>query len=398
MGGHNIAIAGCGPGGLTAALFLHRLGHKVTLYERFEEPQPVGSGLLVQPSGLAVLGELGLDGAIRSQGARIDFLKGTSILSGKRALDMRYSALKGDQCAFGVHRSLLFGTLYEAVRAEGIAIETGHIVTHAEDGRFLFAGGASSPRFDCLVDALGARTPLTPPCGGDLAYGALWATLDWPEAGGFPADALDQRYRRAREMAGVMPIGTNPTSGKLGAAFFWSVRADRVEALHAAGTEAWKAEVIALWPETEKLVAQIADARDMVFAHYAHRTVSRPVDANQRLAHLGDAWHSTSPQLGQGANMALLDAAGLGAAFERHADIADALAHYAWLRASHIQLYQAMSRFFTPLYQSDDGFRPFVRDQLVHYFAGLWPARNLVAAIVSGNLGWPLRPMGMGKA
>ncbi|WP_299322744.1 NAD(P)/FAD-dependent oxidoreductase [Parasphingopyxis sp.] len=392
---YEIGIAGCGPGGLAAALFLHRLGHRITLFERFEEPRPVGSGLLVQPSGLEVLETLGLAAPIRERGARIDFLKGTSIPSGKRALDVRYGALRGDACAYGVHRALLFGTLYDAVRAEGIAIETGRTVTAVDidtgGGRFDFADGATSARFDCLIDALGARTPLAPPSGRDLAYGALWATLDWPHDVSFLDDALDQRYRRAHEMVGVMPIGLRPSNDKQGAAFFWSVRADQIEALHAGGTAKWRDTVLALWPETAPLLDQIADTRDMVFAHYAHRTVRRPVSA--RFAHLGDAWHSTSPQLGQGANMALLDAAGLASAFHRHTDIADALAYYAWLRTNHIQIYQALSCVFTPLYQAGDGLRPFIRDQLVHWFAGLWPARNLVAAIVSGGIGWPLRPM-----
>ncbi|MGP1283314.1 MAG: FAD-dependent oxidoreductase [Parasphingopyxis sp.] len=393
---HDIAIAGCGPGGLAAALFLHRLGHRVTLFERFATPRPVGSGLLVQPSGLAVLDALGLAAPIRRHGARIDFLTGTSVPSGKRALDVRYGALGGDACAYGVHRGLLFDTLYDAVRAAGIPVETGRTVTAADHGarggRFGFADGTVSARFDCLIDALGARTPLAPPSGGDLAYGALWATLDWPGDAGFRGDALDQRYRRAHEMAGVMPIGANPETGRPGAAFFWSVRADAIEALHDRGTAAWRETVLALWPETVPLLDRIGDTRDMVFARYAHRTVRRPVRPG--LAHLGDAWHSTSPQLGQGANMALLDAAGLACAFERHGDIADALAHYAWLRTSHIRIYQLLSRVFTPLYQAGDPLRPFVRDQLVHWFAGLWPARTLVAAIVSGGIGWPLRPMG----
>lgn len=394
---HEIAIAGCGPGGLAAALFLHRLGHTVRLFERFDEPQPVGSGLLVQPSGLAVLETLGLADAIRARGARVNFLKGTSIPSGKRALDVRYGALGGDACAYGVHRGLLFDTLFDAVQAAGIDIETGRTITgmdrDATGGRFLFAEGQQSARFDCLIDALGARTPIAPPSGRDLAYGALWATLDWPEGTRFLEDALDQRYRRAHEMVGVMPIGVNPATGTKGAAFFWSVRADQCDALHEAGRAAWREQVLALWPETAPLLDQIADTRDMVFAHYAYRTVRQPVAPG--FAHLGDAWHSTSPQLGQGANMALLDAAALAAGFHHHSNIGDALAHYAWLRTSHIKLYQAMSMVFTPLYQSGDDVRPFIRDQLVHWFAGLWPARNLVAAIVSGGVGWPLRPMGL---
>ncbi len=389
----DIAIAGCGPGGLAAALFLRRLGHQVVLFERFAEPSPVGSGLLVQPSGLAVLRELGLDAPIREKGARIDFLAGTDVVSGKRALDVRYGSLGKDRCAHGVHRSLLFGTLFDAVRAAGIPIETERTITESDGARLTFTDGDRSAAFDCVVDALGARTPLTPPSGHFLDYGALWATLDWPEGDDFQPNALDQRYRRAREMAGVMPIGVNPRTGKRGAAFFWSVRADQLKTLHAAGTPAWRERAAALWPATASLIEQIGSTDDMVFAHYAHRTVKRPV--NGRLVHIGDAWHSTSPQLGQGANMALLDAAALGSAFAHFADIDEALAHYAWLRSGHIRLYQAMSAVFTPLYQADDGFRPFVRDQLVHWFAGLWPARNFVASLVSGGLGWPLRPMGI---
>lgn len=56
----DIAIVGCGISGLAAALLLHRQGHRVTLYERLEALRPVGSGLMVQPTGLAVLAKLGL--------------------------------------------------------------------------------------------------------------------------------------------------------------------------------------------------------------------------------------------------------------------------------------------------------------------------------------------------
>jgi 2-polyprenyl-6-methoxyphenol hydroxylase-like FAD-dependent oxidoreductase len=56
----DIAIVGCGPSGMAAALFLSRAGHRITVFERFDAPRPVGAGLLLQPTGLAVLGRLGL--------------------------------------------------------------------------------------------------------------------------------------------------------------------------------------------------------------------------------------------------------------------------------------------------------------------------------------------------
>ena len=76
MRGLNIAIAGCGPCGLSAALMLHRAGHQVTLFERFDAPRPIGSGLMLQPTGMAVLSELGLLPAVLGRGSRIDRLFG----------------------------------------------------------------------------------------------------------------------------------------------------------------------------------------------------------------------------------------------------------------------------------------------------------------------------------
>ena len=58
MTGLNIAIAGAGVAGLAAAILLRRQGHCVTIFEQFEKPAPVGSGLVIQPVGLAVLDEL----------------------------------------------------------------------------------------------------------------------------------------------------------------------------------------------------------------------------------------------------------------------------------------------------------------------------------------------------
>ena len=63
--GLDIAIAGCGIAGLASAAMLARDGHRVTIFERFAAPAPVGSGLLLQPTGLAVLRAMGLDRKIR---------------------------------------------------------------------------------------------------------------------------------------------------------------------------------------------------------------------------------------------------------------------------------------------------------------------------------------------
>src|SRR5690606_31396543 len=130
----SIAIAGAGPAGLAAALYLHRAGHRVTIFERFEKPAPVGSGLILQPTGLTVLDDLGLLGDIVALGSRIDRLHGVDARSGRTVLDVRYRALPGGRFGVAVHRAALFGVLYRAVQREGIAIETGVEIDSLDTG------------------------------------------------------------------------------------------------------------------------------------------------------------------------------------------------------------------------------------------------------------------------
>lgn len=390
-----IGIAGCGIAGLASALVLARAGHQVTLFERFAEPQPIGSGLMIQPTGLAVLRELGLVDPIVGEGARIDRLHGR--VGERIVLDVRYAALGGSTSAFGIgiHRSSLFAALFDAVRDAGIAIEAGRVIcasTETREGRSLsFADGTTSESFDLVVDALGTRSPLAPVTGRELRYGALWASIDWPEDGQFSGDALEQRYHRASVMAGVLPIGQPRGSERRQVAFFWSLRADRLDAWRVAGLVRWKHEVLDLWPACAPLLDQIVTPDQLTFARYAHRTLRVP--AESRLLHLGDAWHSASPQLGQGANMALLDAWALGRGLDGAAHLCEGLDRVVALRRRHILIYQALTAIFTPVYQSDSRFMPWLRDRLVGPLSRIWPATWIQAAMVSGLIGNPLRPL-----
>jgi salicylate hydroxylase len=391
MRGLQIAVAGCGPAGLAAALLLARDGHEVRLFDQFDAPKPLGSGLMIQPTGQAVLRALGLEGELLAAGARVERLFGLAMPSGRKVLDVRYDWLPGGHFGIGLHRASLFDILFRAVGEAGIPIETGRAITNSEEtsgGRKLVFADGQSARFDLVVDALGAESALAPSCGRALAYGALWASLDWPEGAGFDGAALEQRYVRASRMAGVLPIGSRPEKALPQTAFFWSLRADGLEAWRTAGLEAWKAEVRAVWPATAPFLDQISDPDLLTFARYAHRTL--PAPAEPALIHIGDAWHSASPQLGQGANMALLDAFALARALREEGDLGAALARAVRLRRGHIRLFQALSWMFTPVYQSDSRFLPFLRDRIVGPLSHVWPATAIQAAMVTGLMGEPL--------
>jgi len=394
--GLQIAVAGCGPAGLAAALALSRDGHRVALFERFDTPRPLGSGLMLQPTGLAVLANLGLDERILGCGARIERVRGLT-QTGRVVLDVHYAALRGAY-GVGVHRAALFATLFEAVQAQGASIETGRTVVDAPPSgggrrRLVFAKGGEAGPFDLVVDALGAASSLAPPTGFDLAYGALWASLDWPEDAGFDAAALEQRYVASHTMCGVMPIGRVESRTERQAAFFWSLRRDRLDAWRENGLDVWKAKVAALWPATRPFLKQIADPDQLTFARYRHRTLAVPAAAG--LIHIGDAWRSTSPQLGQGVNMALLDAYALAASLRSAPNVAAALRRAVALRRVHVWIYQAMSRLFTPVYQSDSAFLPWMRDEVAGPLSRTWPATAVLAAMVAGLVGSPLRQLGL---
>jgi 2-polyprenyl-6-methoxyphenol hydroxylase-like FAD-dependent oxidoreductase len=396
MGAYDIAVAGCGPAGLATALLLGRDGHRVRLFERFDAPRPIGSGLMIQPTGQAVLRELGLDGELLAAGARVDRLFGRAMPSGRKVLDVRYDWLKGGHFGIGTHRAALFDILYRAVLAAGIPIETSRTIagsTEASGGRALHFADGRSAGFDLVVDCLGTGSALADPCGYPLAYGALWASLDWPEDAGFDPTALEQRYVRASRMVGVLPIGLRPGSDRPKTAYFWSLREDALGAWREAGLDAWKEEALALWPSTAPFLDQIASPEDLTFARYSHRTLPRP--AKRGLIHIGDSWHSASPQLGQGANMALLDAWALAKALRDRRDLADALALAVTMRGFHVRLFQLLTALFTPVYQSDSHVLPFIRDRIVGPLSHLWPATAIQAAMVTGLMGGPLKPLGL---
>lgn len=395
-----IGVAGAGPAGLAAALFLHRAGHRVTIFERFKKPSPVGSGLILQPTGLTVLAALGLSGEITALGSRIDRLYGADARSGRTVLDVRYDAQRRGRFGLAVHRAALFGVLHEAVRREAIAIETSTDLDSLDVGNakaMLGAGGRRTGSFDLVVDATGSRSKLRrfafrPEAPKPLAYGAFWASLAW-RGQGFQENALLQRYDRASVMIGVLPIGRPEPGAEPMAAFFWSLKPEDASEVHAAGLEAWKERVVGLWPECRAFTDQIDSFDRLTLARYGHHTLKMPV--GRGLAVIGDAAHSASPQLGQGANMALLDAAALAHAVGRSETVDDALDAYARARRLHVRVFQTLSFLFTPFYQSDSTLLPLLRDRLVATIAKIPPAPQFLASMVAGTVVDPFGPAGL---
>ena len=387
-------MCGAGPAGLAAAVALQRDGHQITIYDQFEAPKPIGSGLILQPTGLAVLEWLGLGNDIRNLGAPIHRLHGKAAKSGRVVLDVRYDSL-GDARGLAVHRAGLFHVLHNAVAEAQLEIKMSSKIIGLDGSNLILDQGKREGPFDLVIDALGSRSPLiASACGPDdrrsLSYGAIWASLPWPGAP-FDEHALEQRYDAASVMMGVLPIGQRFPNDQNHAAFFWSLKGKNYVEWKVAGLEPWKQCLRQLWPETEALLSTITSPDQMTMAHYDHHTLSLPY--GNKLVFIGDSAHSTSPQLGQGANIALLDVTALTRVLQSNTELQTALKAYAKARRFHVKLYQMMSATFTPFYQSDSILLPMLRDYLVAGVSRLPPAQRLLATLVSGKLGLREQPL-----
>jgi len=371
-----IAITGGGISGLTAAIFLCRSGHSVTVFERFAKPESIGAGILLQPTGLAVLQQLDLLKQIEARSSRVESLVGLS-RSGKKIMDVHYRDLEPHLYGLGIHRANLFNCLYDA------AIEAGAEIR-------LSADLAGHQTFDALVVANGQQSSLNniPALGvkyKPYPWGALWAIVDLPNS--LPANTLSQRYQRASKMIGMLPTGVHPETGNKCASFFWSIQAKDHADWKTAALSEWRDQVLRLWPELEQTVATFVDHRQLTFARYGDVTMRRFHAGN--IVFIGDAAHAMSPQLGQGANLGLLDASVLNDCLVNN-PVHEAFAEFTVRRRKHIRFAQLSSRWLTPLFQSNSitaaALRDLVFPMLNHFPLAYRQALRTVVGVKTGFL------------
>jgi 2-polyprenyl-6-methoxyphenol hydroxylase-like FAD-dependent oxidoreductase len=333
-----VAVIGGGIGGLTAALALVHHGIDVTVHERAPELHEIGAGLGVWPAPQAVYDRLGIGDKVRG-------LAGPWRTGGLRRSDGQYivripvedfrARLGG--VTIGVHRGELQRLLLASL-PDGIVRTGQELVDLQQDARgvdLTFADGTSiRARAAIGADGLRSRTreSLFGPRRLRACRMAGWrgtaspGSDDWGEYAGESWGPLGR--------FGILPIAGRVTW--YAAARRFKQGGGRDELLGRFGD--WHYPIPELIRATEPEQIWRDDVHDI-----------RPLRhwSDGRVTLLGDAAHPMTPDLGQGACQAILDAWAVAAALSTHADVNGAFVAYERARKRRARLVARIARTLT---------------------------------------------------
>lgn len=398
MNKQRIAIIGAGTAGLASVTLLSRQGHDVTLIERASELTTVGAGILLQPSGVEVLAEIGSLDHMLEYGHRVEALYGW-IPSGRAIMQVQYAHLNEGRELFGlgVHRSALCHVLDTALsgvthqRWFGCEVSAVTQNGKASTVQFRKDGQDHSETFDAVIIANGSSSQLRPSSlvkyDRQYPWGAMWLIRPLTEKlSSLNKPHLQQKYVGSSVMLGILPTGCIPDATETPlVSLFWSLPVASIPDWQAERFDfsSWKSRVEALWPEVSPLVRELKSSSELLPATY--RDVILSHWGIGRVGVIGDAAHAMSPQLGQGANMALLDASALTRSVEASDDWEGVWHNFNKERSGSIRFYQRMSRLLTPLFQSNIPGVAMMRDIALPVSHGIPWLRRHMAETVSGR-------------
>jgi 2-polyprenyl-6-methoxyphenol hydroxylase-like FAD-dependent oxidoreductase len=373
---YRVGVVGCGVAGTTAAYLLARDGHRVTLLERASELGPVGAGILLQCTGQEVLRRLGILDSVLSHGAPLVELYARHA-SGGTLIRNRFDDFAPGTRAYGVHRGVLFNALFDLVKSQHIEIRPGSEIVGREDkstGLVLIdARGRRHGPFDFVIAADGSRSRMRAICGfrssiTEYNHGTLWLNAPGdgialtnplndqnagdPEAG--KCARLLQVVERNRKLFGLLPLGDGIVS------LYWGLPVREFDRIKSCGLDALKLEILKFAPESAPVLDFVHDFEQFLFTNYRHVYVRQRYD--DRVILIGDAAHAMSPHLGQGINLALLDAWRFAVSLRECPTPETAFKHFHDKQRSYIRYIATVTYFLSPFFQSDWGFLGWGRD------------------------------------
>lgn len=379
MSSSKTIIVGAGIGGLAAALALLRAGHRVRVIEKSAALGEVGAGLSITPNASKALAYLGLAGEL----ARIGSTPNAGSLRHYRTgedlvrLPQDRSRERYGYPLYHVHRADLHQILLSSVTA----LDVDSVVTSEEfvdfkedeDGVLVRCSSGWSENADYVIGADGihsqVREQLFGPDQANFTGYVAWRGL-------IPGD---------RVPSGLLDPPLCMTLGPRRMLMRYPLRgASWINFVAIAKRDAWMEEGWSVRSTLDELLTEFADFEpraldllsltppDRLFKWGLFDRDPLPSWTQGRVTLLGDAAHAMPPFTGQGAVMALEDAAVLGRAAQARGASKTFLKRYESERIGRVTDALAMSRARADLYFGDEP-----AEQVKALTAGMMELRTL---------------------
>lgn len=357
---HNkkIVIAGAGIGGLAAAACLQKAGFNVELFERAGELRTAGSGLSLMANALTALAEMGVTPDFK-EAREFESLRFLT-QDGRPIRNIQFGALtrRIGQPNPAIHRATLQQALLEqaagckielGVKATGYVHDRNGVIVTLSDGREIVADvliGADGFNSNIRACMVGQERP------NDWRYIIWRATLPFTHPNVTPGYVA--HYWGRGQRFGLADIGG-------GNVYWWGTR--NMSAALARQWQGGKAEI-------QKLYADWADEVQDVIASTPEEGISAMSAQDKSFLEnwgdgpvtlLGDAAHPMLTSLGQGAGVAIEDAAVLAHCLATIQDTRTALRTYENRRRERARAMVEGSRSLSHIEQLENPLSTFAR-------------------------------------
>ena len=324
-----IAIIGAGMGGLTTGIALKKFGHNVTIYEQAEQILPVGAAISLWSNGVKCLNYLGLTDKIAKLGGQMDNLAYVDGLTGDVMTQFSLAPLIEEvgQRPYPVSRAELQNMLMDEFGRDDIHLGK-KMVALEDDGQFVtitFADGLKT-QADLLIGADGTHSITRTYVLGEHVERRYAGYVNWNGLVEIsddlaPADQWTTFVGEGKR-ASLMPVA----DGRF--YFFFDVPLDVGLDNDRSQYKVRLKEYFSAWcPQVQNLIDRIDEQRTNRVEIHDIEPFAQFYKGNVVI--VGDAAHSTTPDIGQGGCQAMEDAIYLARALQINTlGLEDALKRY----------------------------------------------------------------------
>ncbi|OYW45423.1 MAG: 2-polyprenyl-6-methoxyphenol hydroxylase [Sphingomonadales bacterium 32-68-7] len=327
----SILVIGGGIGGLTAAIALRGQGHRVTVVEKDPAWAVYGVGIIQQANVLRAMKQLGLLDEYLSAGVGFDTVA-VHAPDGTKVADVPSARLiDGYPANIGISRKALQAVLAARTLGAGADVRLGVTAAALDmgaEGVAVDFSDGSQGRFDVVVGADGVYSQTRAQIMPDAPRPEFTGQAVWRYNFPRPTDLGALHVYNGPTGAGLVPISaelmylyvTTPEPGNP-----WYPRD---------GLAARMREKLARTaPAIRHLAEQITDDEEVVYRPLETVMLDGPWHKGPVVL-LGDAVHTTTPHLGQGAGMAIEDSIVLAEELAGRDTLEDAFTAYRDRRAA----------------------------------------------------------------